>query len=421
MSNQIDETGEELRQLLVRKAEAASAWGLDVPLVVRRARRRLARNAVVCAVALALLGYGAVSAANSLYLAPKPGGSPPPPSKRVVATIPIDGNPTGIAVGEGSVWVVHARRTFPSPEKGQVAQEPVPGELSRIDPATNQVTQRIEVGGDPMDVITAFGAMWVIDRGEPRIVRADPNSGSLTPIPLPTPIEAAAAADGSIWASGFDDERVFRIDPATGQVLSAVAVGSKDYKYIVPVDGQLFVGISENHRLVRIDPSTNQVLASVEIFSNGAESVTSLAAADSAMWGATCVAELSPPPPPDVKAAPPCMWEVDRIDPTTGEAVASIRVGREEPEFPPAVGHTSTSLASIAAGDGSMWVAAGDVTTQDDGSSVASGRILQIDPATNKVVSSTDTTAGFALAVGEGGIWAIDSQPNAGVVVRIEE
>ena len=421
MSNQIDEMGEELRQLLVQKAEAASAWGLDVPLVVRRARRRLARNAVVCAVALALLGYGAVSAANSLYLAPKPGGSPPPPSKRVVATIPIDGNPTGIAVGEGSVWVVHARRTFPSPEKGQVAQEPVPGELSRIDPATNQVTQKIEVGGDPMDVITAFGAAWVIDRGEPRIVRVDPESGSLTPIPLPTPIEAAAAADGSIWASGFDDERVFRIDPATGQVLSAVAVGSKDYKYIVPVDGQLYGGIAESHRLVRIDPSTNQVVASVEILSNGAESVAPLAAADGAMWGATCVPEPSPPPPPDVKAAPPCMWEVDRIDPATGDTVATITVGREEPEYPPAVGHTSTSLASIAAGDGSIWVTAGDVTTEEDGSNLARGRLLQIDPATNKVVSSTDTTAGFALAVGEGGIWAIDSQPNAGVVVRIEE
>ncbi len=419
MNSQIDELGEELRQLLVRKAEAASIGGLEVPLGVRRARRRLARNAVVWTLALALLAYGAVSAANSLYLAPKPGTSPPPPSKRVVATIPIDGNPTGIAVGEGAVWVVHARQTFPPPEKGEVAQEPVPGELSRIDPATNQVTQRIEVGGDPMDVITGFGAVWVIDRGEPRMVRVDPNSGSVTPIPLPTPIEAAAAADGSIWASAFEDERVFRIDPATGEVLAAVAVGSKGYKYIVPVDGQLYVG--ESHRLVRIDPSTDQVVASVEILPNGVESVASLAAADGAMWGATCVPEPSPPPPPDVKAASPCTWEVDRIDPATGDTVATITIGREEPGYPPAVGHTSTSLGSIAAGDGSIWVAAGDVTTQEDGSSVVGGRILQIDPATNKVVSSTETTAGYALAVGEGGIWAIDSRPNAGVAVRIEQ
>jgi len=419
MNSQIDELGEELRQLLVRKAEAASIGGLEVPLGVRRARRRLARNAVVWTLALALLAYGAVSAANSLYLAPKPGTSPPPPSKRVVATIPIDGNPTGIAVGEGAVWVVHARQTFPPPEKGEVAQEPVPGELSRIDPATNQVTQRIEVGGDPMDVITGFGAVWVIDRGEPRIVRVDPNSGSVTPIPLLTPIEAAAAADGSIWASAFEDERVFRIDPATGEVLAPIAVGSTDYKYIVPVDGQLYVG--ESHRLVRIDPSTDQVVASVEILPNGVESVASLAAADGAMWGATCVPEPSPPPPPDVKAASPCTWEVDRIDPATGDTVATITIGREEPGYPPAVGHTSTSLGSIAAGDGSIWVAAGDVTTQEDGSSVVGGRILQIDPATNKVVSSTETTAGYALAVGEGGIWAIDSRPNAGVAVRIEQ
>src|SRR6266542_5960928 len=278
MSSHLDELGEELRQLLRQKADAASASRLDLPLGVRRARRRLARNAIAWALALALLAYGAVSAASSLYLAPKPATSPTPPSQRVVATIPIDGNPTGIAVGEGAVWVVHAAQASPPLERGQTAQQPVPGELSRIDPATNQVSQTIEVGGDPMDVITAFGAVWVIDRGEPRIVRVDPGAGSLTPIPLPTPTEAAAAADGSIWASGSDDERVFRSDPATGQVLSAVAVGSKDYKYIVPVDGQLFGGIAESHRLVRIDPSTNQVVASVEILSNGAESVAPLAA-----------------------------------------------------------------------------------------------------------------------------------------------
>jgi len=122
-----------------------------------------------------------------------------------------------------------------------------------------------------------------------------------------------------------------------------------------------------------------------------------------------------------VKGASPCTWEVVQIDPATGHTVATITVGREEPEYPPAVGHTSTSLGSIAAGDGSIWVAAGDLTTQEDGSTVVGGAILQIDPATNKVVSSTDTTAGFALAVGERGIWAIDSRTNAGVLVRIEE
>src|SRR6266498_3635225 len=285
MSSQLDELGEELRQVLRQQAEVASAWGLDLPLGVRRARRRLARNAVAWALALALLAYGAVSAASSLYLAPKPATSPTPPSKQVMAGIPIDANPTGIAVGEGAVWVVHAAQASPPLERGQTAQQPVPGELSRIDPATNQVSQRIEVGGDPIDVITAFGAVWVIDRGEPRIVRVDPGTGALTPIPLPTPTEAAAAADGSIWASGFDDERVFRIDPATGEILSAVAVGSKGYKYIVPVDGQLFVGISEGHRLIRIDPSTDQVVASVEILPNGVESVTSFAAADRLIWG----------------------------------------------------------------------------------------------------------------------------------------
>jgi hypothetical protein len=420
MDSRVDELGEDLRQLLQQKAEAASAWGLDVPLGVRRAKRHLVRNAIAGTVALALLAYGAVSAASSAYLAPKPGTSPTPPSKQVMASIPIDANPTGVAVGEGAVWVVHAAHAFPPPERGEPARKPVPGELSRIDPATNQVTQRIEVGGDPMDVITAFGAVWVIDRGEPRIVRVDPDSGSVTPLPLPAPIEAAAAADGSIWASGVEDDRVFRIDPTTGEVLAGVSVGSRDYKYLVPVNGQVLVGISDGHRLVRIDPSTNRVVGSVEVLAGGAPSVTSFAAAGGGIWGATCVPEPSPPPPPDVKAAPPCRWEVVRIDPGSGETTASIAVGREDPQYPPPVGHTSTSVGSIAAGDGSIWVTAGVVTTDAGGSTTARGRLLQIDPNTNRVVSSTEA-AGFALAIGQGSVWALDGGVTGAIVTRIEE
>ncbi|HYT80455.1 MAG TPA: hypothetical protein VEQ37_14620 [Actinomycetota bacterium] len=420
MSSHLDELGEELRQLLRQKADAASASRLDLPLGVRRARRRLARNAIAWALALALLAYGAVSAASSLYLAPKPATSPTPPSKQVVATIPIDANPIGIAVGEGAVWVVHAAQASPPLERGQAAQEPVRGELSRIDPATNQVIQRIEVGGDPIDVITAFGAVWVIDRGEPRIVRVDPGTGALTPIPLPTPTEAAAAADGSIWASAIDDERVFRIDPVTGDVLAGVTVGYRDYKYVLAVGNQLLVGMGDSHRLVRIDASTNQVVASVDVLSTGGPSVASFAAADGAIWGATCIPEPSPPPPPDVKTSSPCTWEVVRIDPTSGEAVASITVGQEEPEYPPLAGHTSTELGSIAAGDGSVWVTAGDVITDADGSSVERGRIVQIDPATNKVVSSTEA-GGSSIAVGQGGVWVLSGGLTGAVVVRIEE
>src|SRR6266511_3307219 len=300
MSSHLDELGEELRQLLRQKADAASASRLDLPLGVRRARRRLARNAIAWALALALLAYGAVSAASSLYLAPKPATSPTPPSKQVVATIPIDANPIGIAVGEGAVWVVHAAQASPPLERGQAAQEPVRGELSRIDPATNQV------------------------------------------------------------------------------------------------------------------------VASVDVLSTGGPSVASFAAADGAIWGATCIPEPSPPPPPDVKTSSPCTWEVVRIDPTSGEAVASITVGQEEPEYPPLAGHTSTELGSIAAGDGSVWVTAGDVITDADGSSVERGRIVQIDPATNKVVSSTEA-GGSSIAVGQGGVWVLSVGLTGAVVVRIEE
>jgi streptogramin lyase len=62
-----------------------------------------------------------------------------------VATIHIGGNPAGLAVGEGSVWVA----------------DPATRSVIRVNPHTNQVEERIRVGGQPRGITVGAGAVWV--------------------------------------------------------------------------------------------------------------------------------------------------------------------------------------------------------------------------------------------------------------------
>jgi YVTN family beta-propeller protein len=63
----------------------------------------------------------------------------------VEATIPIGGNPVGIAVGEGSVWIA----------------DPGTRSLIRVDPETNRVVARIKVGARPRGIAVGGGFVWV--------------------------------------------------------------------------------------------------------------------------------------------------------------------------------------------------------------------------------------------------------------------
>ncbi len=62
-----------------------------------------------------------------------------------VKTIPVGDGPTGIAFGEGAVWVACSGD----------------GTVSRIDPATAEVVETIAVGNRPVGIAAGAGSVWV--------------------------------------------------------------------------------------------------------------------------------------------------------------------------------------------------------------------------------------------------------------------
>jgi streptogramin lyase len=147
----------------------------------------------------------------------------------IAAEIPV-GNPTDVIAGEGSIWApIHIGRA--------AEHEPIDpgGQVFRIDPATNAVVARVDVGPRPYYLTAGFGSIWTGSATGGSVSRIDAATNEPTTIWI--------AEDGafdievlgdSVWAvvgPQWPRERVcdpatsffVRIDPATNTLRERIA------------------------------------------------------------------------------------------------------------------------------------------------------------------------------------------------------
>jgi len=140
-----------------------------------------------------------------------------PTANRVTASIPLNLEPSDLAITQNAIWVA-----------GRQFADRHPARVARLDPTTNRVTEVIPVGvGSPDEfedataITSGFGSVWVSvsDRG---LVRIDPQTNHVTAtIPDETGDELLAAA-GSLWSAGGGD--IARIDPTTNVVTARESI-----------------------------------------------------------------------------------------------------------------------------------------------------------------------------------------------------
>jgi ABC-type transport system substrate-binding protein/DNA-binding SARP family transcriptional activator/DNA-binding beta-propeller fold protein YncE len=119
------------------------------------------------------------------------------PSTGKVSTIPLAGQPAGIAVGREGIWVADHSTD----------------QLLLIDPRSDQVTEAQEIGGAPTGVAIGANSVWVTNTAERTVSRFDPNSGSVTKINVGEAPVGIAYGAGAAWAADSLDGTVARIDP----------------------------------------------------------------------------------------------------------------------------------------------------------------------------------------------------------------
>ena len=294
-------------------------------------------------------------------------------TNRLVAAVPAGRAPAGPAVGDGSVWIVD---TITSTDSRT---------LLEVDPGTATVTRKIplEDVGPPTALAAGGSAVWLLapdysdtlatELQEQRLWRIDPETGSIGRIELKGQLWALAFGEGSVWVAAFvvratadDDWPLYRVDPATGEVVATVAGAGS----IFPGSQLLAAGYGEVWTayddlgatfLLRVDPltSTPEDWPSLELASESSD----LAIGEDGVWVTSRADDA-----------------VLRIGPESKQVSAPIRVGR--------------SPGAIAAGEGAVWVA----NTRD-------GTVSRIDPETLDVTTIDVGGTPRDLAVGAGSVW----------------
>ena len=298
-------------------------------------------------------------------------------------------------------------------------QRPVPTVGSPVVPGRPVVAARIRLERPFTDVDVGFGATWVASQGA--LLRIDLGTNRVVAtIPTPVTGENASIAFGeeAVWVtSGQANGLVYRVDPATNRVTAAIGVPGGAFGIVVAAGTvwiTQFLPEPDPGIVARIDARSNQLLSPVEV----PNMPGAIRYGQDAIWVTSrfTVSRIDPRSGAvsqplrrvgDVRAVGAgALWGtyansakdagVQRIDPVTGQVVASIRI---------------PNGVLIAFGLGTLWVA-------QDASSITSGgnepdrtrpgKLYRIDPTSNRVLGRPVPLPGIAptaLAVGEGAVW----------------
>ena len=295
---------------------------------------------------------------------PSPGA--PGAASPIRATLP-DAAGVEVVAGAGGVWVAG------------------PEELLRIDPATNHVVGKIDIGGLPTQLGISQGAVWATTfrQGaatlDQELVRVDPASnGVTTRVPAGDVVQDLATADTGVWMlTGGDLDRpavkLIHVDPSTGKVAATIPLKLSS----------LFV----------------RVVAGPEgafVMSGGTTPTLTHVRTDNRV-GATIA--LPAPPSGGMVYASGAVWVVnrDKSSLTKVDAKADRVVGTYP--LPPLPAYT-------AEGGGRIWVTIDPTSVVPiDPATGAAGPVLTVDPVAAKDPNTEKRIK--ALTVAPDGLWLV--------------
>jgi class 3 adenylate cyclase/DNA-binding beta-propeller fold protein YncE len=265
-----------LHQLDVPGLPSKFARPKTKPKALPRSRLLLAGGAAAlllvtgAAVALVARGDGRIT------IGPTSVGVIDPSTDRVVDEIPLGTEASLIAAGEGFVWLA----------------DPDTSTLFKIDPETRAIVRRTGIGaeGVPTGIAVGEGSVWLaVNRGRTLVVlELGPELANLRrQVVIGRSLRSLSASEsavltvgeGAVWALEVGQGEVSRIDPGTGHV--SVRAGGVDAHSIAVGQGALWLG--GNNSVTRMDPGTGAILASIPV-GGGPSASTAIAVGAGAVW-----------------------------------------------------------------------------------------------------------------------------------------
>jgi YVTN family beta-propeller protein len=284
--------------------------------------------------------------------APRAPNAAAAPPRTAPQAIEVGEAPTGLALGDGSVWV------------GNFSD----GLVSRVDPQRNVVAARIPVGGRVAELAASDSGIWVTNFAAGTVSLVDPADNAVAATARVGGDPIGVAGDGrDAWVASYRDGTVSRVAPG-GNVVSRTELGGNPLGVAVG-EGAVWVTNRADGTLRRIEPSTGRAVASVRI----GGTPLGVAVGNRSVW-VTNEADNT----------------VSRVDPDTNTVVATIPVGRRP--------------FRVAAGADAIWV-----------TNRADGTVSRIDPATGAVTGTFgEVGAGPSrVIVAEDSVWITDEDGRA--------
>jgi streptogramin lyase len=221
----------------------------------------------------------------------------------------FEGGFEGLAVGYGAVWAF--------------IDDPL-ARLIRIDPRTNQITDRIPTGeADIYGIDTGYGAVWAANAQLGELLRVETKSRRIVKRILVESTESSprsvAAGEGSVWVVDTSPPVVSRIDPSTNKVAATISIEGA-----MAVEAGLGAAwvTTDQGTVVVLNPATNTPLTTIEA---GKGSTSGIAIGAGSVWVVNSDEGT-----------------VARINPTSYEVEARIPIGE--------------NAAPIAADKDQVWV-----------------------------------------------------------------
>jgi streptogramin lyase len=168
-----------------------------------------------------------------------------------------------VAGGEGRIWYAVPAKQMVGDAAGDILPTALPSADVRIPPDTTSL----------LSAYTSFdglavgeGSVWVVGDAFGRTVwRIDPVSARLAArIPLPFIPAGIAAGERAVWITSLLDDTVSRLDPVTDRISGTVHVGRGGYAVTVG-EGAVWVANSLDRTVSRIDPGTGRVVAVIPV------------------------------------------------------------------------------------------------------------------------------------------------------------
>jgi serine/threonine-protein kinase len=190
------------------------------------------------------------------------------------------GIPTGVAAGEGAIWITNG---FGSQSGTQVV---------KVDTADDSVEVAFE-SDNAKAIIVAFGSLWLADADRDRVLRYDPEDLSAEPIAIPVDDDEIAdeapraLAEGSgtaegVWVVNELGETIVRIDPGTNEVASTFQVDAPTA--VAADDSGIWVTSETLDRVYHLDPVDGRALRTYQAADGVPDGPSAVAIAPSGVW-----------------------------------------------------------------------------------------------------------------------------------------